>query len=49
MNDLVVKEHVVIPIIYRPGVSAISKPLQNVRPSGWDSNFWDLAGWYKQA
>ena len=40
MNDLVGKENVVIPIVYRPGVSAVIKTLQNVNPSGWDSNFW---------
>ena len=49
MNDLVVKENVVIGVVYRPGVSAVIKTLQNVNPSGWDSNFWDLTGWYKQA
>jgi peptide/nickel transport system substrate-binding protein len=45
MNDLVCSEHVVIPIVYRPGVSAVAAKLQ-VNPSGWDSNFWNLQDWF---
>ncbi len=48
MNDMVVSQHVVIPIIYRPGVSAVSQTLRNINPSGWDSNFWNLRDWYKE-
>ncbi|MBI1777080.1 MAG: peptide ABC transporter substrate-binding protein [Proteobacteria bacterium] len=46
MNELVVSERVVIPVVYRPGVSAANLKLQNVAPSGWDSNFWELHNWY---
>jgi peptide/nickel transport system substrate-binding protein len=46
MNDLVCSQHVVIPIVYRPGVSAVAEKLQ-VNPSGWDSNFWNLQDWFK--
>jgi peptide/nickel transport system substrate-binding protein len=45
MNDLVVNQRVVIPIVYRPGVSAAAEKLQ-VAPSGWDSNYWALQDWY---
>ena len=45
MNDLVVKQRVVIPIVYRPGVAALSHRLQ-ARPSGWDSTFWALQDWF---
>jgi peptide/nickel transport system substrate-binding protein len=49
MNDLVIKHRVVLPIVYRPGVSAANLKLQHVSPSGWDSNFWELHNWYKDA
>jgi peptide/nickel transport system substrate-binding protein len=45
MNDLVVQQRVVIPIVYRPGVAALSNKLQAV-PSGWDSSFWALQDWF---
>ncbi len=45
LNDIVVNQRVVIPIVYRPGVSAANLRLQ-VSPSGWDSNFWDLPDWH---
>ncbi len=49
MNDLVIKHRVVLPVVYRPGVSAASLKLQHIRPSGWDSNFWELHNWFKDA
>jgi peptide/nickel transport system substrate-binding protein len=44
MNDMVVTQRVVIPIVYRPGVAAVVNTLQ-ASPNGWDSSFWDLQGW----
>ena len=44
MNDLVVTQRVVIPIVYRPGVAAAVNTLQ-ASPNGWDSSFWDLQNW----
>jgi peptide/nickel transport system substrate-binding protein len=48
MNDLVIKEVVVIPVVYRPGVSAVSNAL-HVPLSGWDNNTWALQDWYRDA
>jgi len=48
MNDLVVRNVVVIPVAWRPSVAALSNKLRAVR-SGWDSDFWNLAYWYKEA
>jgi peptide/nickel transport system substrate-binding protein len=45
MNDLVVKNVVVIPIVHRNGVAAVSNKL-HVSPSGWDSYIWNLYDWY---
>jgi len=44
-NDLVIKNVVLIPIVYRPTVSGVSKRLK-INLSGWDSNLYDLADWY---
>ncbi|HEY7117115.1 MAG TPA: peptide ABC transporter substrate-binding protein [Tepidisphaeraceae bacterium] len=47
MNDLVIQNVVVIPVVYRPRVSAISNRMRDVVQSGWDSDFWALAYWTK--
>jgi len=48
MNDLVIKNVVVIPVVYRPSVAAVSSKL-HVRLSGWDSYIGDLHNWYADA
>jgi peptide/nickel transport system substrate-binding protein len=47
MNDMVVEDGVVIPVVSRPQVSAISKKLRATL-SGWDNTFWDLKDWYRE-
>jgi len=46
LNDLVCGDQVVIPVVYRPRIVAISNQLH---PSltGWDNDLWDLASWYR--
>src|SRR5437870_2202402 len=41
MNDMVVEDGVVIPIVSRPQVSAVAKNLRATL-SGWDNSFWNL-------
>ena len=48
MNDMVVEDGVVIPVVYRPQVSVISKKLRATL-SGWDNTFWNLKDWYREA
>jgi peptide/nickel transport system substrate-binding protein len=48
MNDLVIKNIVVIPDVYRPAVAAISNKLHAL-PSGWDSYIWNYQDWYADA
>ncbi|MCX7962102.1 MAG: peptide ABC transporter substrate-binding protein [Burkholderiales bacterium] len=48
MNDLVIENHVVVPIAYRPRVSAIAHRLR-APLSGWDNDFWNLRDWYREA
>jgi peptide/nickel transport system substrate-binding protein len=47
MNDLVIQNVVVIPVVARPAVAAISSRLRDAVQSGWDSNLWSLAYWSK--
>jgi peptide/nickel transport system substrate-binding protein len=48
MNDMVLRDVVVIPVVYRPQVAAVSNKLQ-VNLSGWDSYIWNLYDWYANA
>jgi peptide/nickel transport system substrate-binding protein len=48
MNDLVVKNVVIIPVVTRPSVSAVGTKM-HVPLSGWDSNFYALYDWYRDA
>jgi peptide/nickel transport system substrate-binding protein len=48
LNELAVGNQVVIPIVARPGVSALKHKLV-AELSGWDNNTWDLASWYLEA
>jgi peptide/nickel transport system substrate-binding protein len=49
MNDLVIRNIVVIPVLWRNGVSASSTRLQGMDLSGWDTTFWRLPYWYRTA
>jgi peptide/nickel transport system substrate-binding protein len=49
MNDLVIQDAVVIPVLWRSGVSASTARLKGMDLTGWDSTFWRLPYWYKQA
>jgi peptide/nickel transport system substrate-binding protein len=48
MNDLVIENHVVIPVAYRPRISAIVRKM-HVALSGWDLDFGNLGDWYRDA
>ncbi|MBV8406257.1 MAG: peptide ABC transporter substrate-binding protein [Alphaproteobacteria bacterium] len=48
LNDLVINNVVVIPVVARYGVAAVNNRLV-VELTGWDNNTWDLANWYREA
>ncbi|MBO0736252.1 MAG: peptide ABC transporter substrate-binding protein [Alphaproteobacteria bacterium] len=48
MNDMVVGDPGVIPVVYRRSVSGMSHQLR-ARLSGWDNVLWDLRNWYREA
>jgi peptide/nickel transport system substrate-binding protein len=47
LNELIVNDHVVIPLVARLGVAAVNNRLV-VELSGWDNNTGDLANWYRE-
>jgi peptide/nickel transport system substrate-binding protein len=46
MNDLLVQQAVVVPIVWRGQVAAVSNRLKDVVRSGWESDVWRLAWWH---
>ena len=46
MNDMLIQNVVVIPVVWRNGVGAASSRLR-LTLSGWDSTLWNLAHWYR--
>jgi len=49
MNDLVIQNVVVIPVLWRTGVSASTNKLRGMDLTGWDTTMWRLPYWYKEA
>jgi peptide/nickel transport system substrate-binding protein len=49
MNDIVIGNVVVIPVLWRNGVSGSGQALMGMDLTGWDSTLWRLPYWYKQA
>ncbi len=47
MNDLLVQDHVLIPLVYRGRVSAHAHSLGGVLLNTWDSEIWNIADWYR--
>ncbi len=49
MNDLLIEDVVVIPVIWRQEVSAVSHTLRGLALGPWGSVLDDLAYWYREA
>jgi peptide/nickel transport system substrate-binding protein len=47
MNDLVIANVAVIPVVWRNGVGAATTRLQGMDLNGWDTTMWRLPYWYK--
>jgi peptide/nickel transport system substrate-binding protein len=45
LNDLMVQNYSMIPLIHRGDVSGIHNSLLGVRFNSWDSEFWNIADW----
>ena len=49
LNDLLIQNVVIIPVLWRNGVSASATSLRGMDLSGWDTTFWRLPFWHRQA
>ncbi|HEV8584599.1 MAG TPA: peptide ABC transporter substrate-binding protein [Methylomirabilota bacterium] len=47
MNDLVIRDVVVIPVLWRNGVGGANARLHGMDLNGWDTTMWRLPYWYK--
>ncbi|MDP3085571.1 MAG: hypothetical protein Q8N44_18025, partial [Rubrivivax sp.] len=48
MNDLLIADNYIIPVVFRPRVSAAGTKLA-APLSGWDNDMWALPHWFKEA
>ena len=48
LNNLLVKNHVGIPLVHRASVSAVSNALKGVKPNAWDSGLWNIHEWHRE-
>jgi peptide/nickel transport system substrate-binding protein len=48
MNDLVIEDVVVIPVVWWHNVSAVSHSLRGLEVGPWDLHLWNLAYWYRE-
>ncbi len=47
MNDMLMQDHVMIPLVHRGRVSAHAASLGGVRLNTWDSELWNIADWHR--
>lgn len=48
MNDMLIEDGAMIPLIYRGRISAQSKQLVGHRLNAWDSELWNIADWARK-
>ena len=48
LNEMVVGDNYIQPVVYRPRVTALKNGLTG-HFSGWDNDLWQLASWYREA
>ena len=47
LNDLVVGDNYILPVVRRPKVQALSRNLV-AHLTGWDNDLYQLASWYRE-
>ena len=48
MNDLLIENAVVIPLVHRADVMAFSNSLTGYEPTAWDMRTWDIMNWQRE-
>jgi peptide/nickel transport system substrate-binding protein len=49
MNDMLMQDYAIIPLIHRGSVSAWANTLLGVRHNAWDSEVWNIADWSRSS
>ncbi|MFN3260473.1 MAG: peptide ABC transporter substrate-binding protein [Pikeienuella sp.] len=47
MNDMLMQNYAMIPLVHRGGTSAHANSLGGVKISDWDSELWNIADWHR--
>ena len=47
MNDIIVQNQYLIPLIWRATASAHANSLKGVRMNPWDSELWNIEDWHR--
>ena len=47
MNDIVVQNHYLVPLVWRASASAHANDLQGVRMNPWDTELWNAEDWHR--
>ncbi len=45
LNDMIVQNSVLIPLVHRGNVSARANSLENIQINGWDTEMWNIQEW----
>lgn len=48
MNDILVADAVVLPLVHRAETAGVSDRLKGINPTPWDLNTWNIAEWTKE-
>ena len=48
MNDMLMQDYVIIPLVHRGNVAAAANSLEGVKLNVWDSDLWNIADWSRK-
>ena len=48
MNDILIKDSAVIPLVHWADTSGIANDIEGYNPTPWDSETWNIAEWYRK-
>ena len=48
MNDMLMQNYVIIPLVHRGNVSASANTMDGVKLNAWDSELWNIADWSRK-
>ncbi len=48
LNDMLVVEAIVIPLVHRADIAAVADDLEGVRMNSWDSELWNVKDWRRR-